>query len=243
MGKALARAFKNSGFEVTVYNRSGEKAIALAEEIRVSSTEDLGKLLESELVILPVSDDSIAEVFELIRDHVDQQIIVHTSGTRSIDLLDGASNHGLFYPLDSFGYHGDWKMKDTPIFIEGSDDEILSKVKDVAYELSGQVYQLDSAKRPWLHLAAVIMNNFTNVLIAEAYHLLEDHDIPMNALDKLLRTTMLKATTTSPEESQTGPARRGDLSTIRKHMDMLDDAELAELYKLLSHRINKKLDI
>lgn len=243
VGKALAMAFKNSGLEVTVYNRSAEKALQLAKQIRVSVTEELDTLLENPLIVIAVTDDAISEVFRTIKPRLDEQIVVHTSGTRSIECPEGIANFGLFYPLDSFGYHRDWDMKDTPIFIEASSADVLDEIKSVAFEVSSHVYQLDRTKRPWLHLAAVIMNNFTNAMVAEAHDILKAHDIPGHALDKLLQTTMLKATTSSPHASQTGPARRGDISTIRKHLEMLDDNELITIYKLISQRINKDLKI
>jgi hypothetical protein len=48
----------------------------------------------------------------------------------------------------------------------------------------------------------------------------------------------------SPAQTQSGPAKRGDLETLQKHLNLLDDdLELQEIYKLLSKRINPELKL
>jgi predicted short-subunit dehydrogenase-like oxidoreductase (DUF2520 family) len=43
-----------------------------------------------------------------------------------------------------------------------------------------------------------------------------------------------------PSEVQTGPAKRGDLKTIKKHIALLEnDKSLQSIYKLITKRISK----
>jgi hypothetical protein len=47
-----------------------------------------------------------------------------------------------------------------------------------------------------------------------------------------------KSLSIGPENAQTGPARRGDLETLDRHMDFLkDDETVSELYKIISQDI------
>ena len=46
----------------------------------------------------------------------------------------------------------------------------------------------------------------------------------------------------TPEESQTGPARRGDITTIEKHLSLIEDAELHQLYKTFTNHILTKFN-
>ena len=58
----------------------------------------------------------------------------------------------------------------------------------------------------------------------------------------LVRETARKVESMSPLEAQTGPAVRGDRKVIEDHLELLHEyPELANLYRLISTDINKKL--
>ena len=47
-----------------------------------------------------------------------------------------------------------------------------------------------------------------------------------------------KSLSIGPENAQTGPAKRGDLETLDRHMDFLKhDEAVSELYKIISQDI------
>ena len=57
-------------------------------------------------------------------------------------------------------------------------------------------------------------------------------------LSPLIIETINKVLQVGAPAAQTGPARRGDLETLEKHMTFLnDDPRLAELYQLISQHI------
>jgi predicted short-subunit dehydrogenase-like oxidoreductase (DUF2520 family) len=57
-------------------------------------------------------------------------------------------------------------------------------------------------------------------------------------LKPLIKETIEKNLSIGPMLAQTGPAKRGDLATLDKHLEFLkDDEQLAELYKLISQHI------
>jgi predicted short-subunit dehydrogenase-like oxidoreductase (DUF2520 family) len=82
---------------------------------------------------------------------------------------------------------------------------------------------MDTDQRKQIHLAAVFANNFTNALYGISESLLETQKIPFKILNSIIRTTAEKAIQKGPIASQTGPARRNDLSTIKKHLALLKD--------------------
>ena len=55
-------------------------------------------------------------------------------------------------------------------------------------------------------------------------------------LRPLLTETLDKLQTLSPRDAQTGPARRGDVNIINKHLAMLDERK-AEIYRFLTDKI------
>jgi predicted short-subunit dehydrogenase-like oxidoreductase (DUF2520 family) len=91
-----------------------------------------------------------------------------------------------------------------------------------------------------VHLAAVYANNFTNALYSISESMLSKKSIPFKILNSLILNTAEKAIQNGPLSSQTGPARRNDLSTIKKHLLLLkDNKEEAIIYSALTSYIQK----
>ena len=238
---ALIKAIKaKEGYSVSLYNRTNEKGHILAAKLGVEHVSDLRLTLSPDYVILAISDSAIPHIdlpFQLVHNSV----VVHTSGTVSIDAIDRFPKYGLLYPLDSFGYDQDHDMTHTPILVEGDNPETLSKIKTLATDLSTQIFEINAASRPTLHMAAVISNNFVNAMLRLAFSELQKTDIDSRVLHKLLQTTLSRALNVGPENSQTGPAIRGDISTLKQHIALIDKPELKELYILMSKLINPQI--
>jgi predicted short-subunit dehydrogenase-like oxidoreductase (DUF2520 family) len=63
------------------------------------------------------------------------------------------------------------------------------------------------------------------------------NELPFDLLHPLIRETADKAIELGPRQSQTGPAARGDLGSVRKQIKMLKDIRLRRLYRHLSRFI------
>ena len=159
--------------------------------------------------------------------------LVHCSGADSLDLLD-SERRGVFYPLQTFsGQKLDWGK--IPIFIQG-DDKTTQKLTELA-KSSNLRYSISSdTERSNLHLAAVFANNFTNAIYHASQQLVGkesfDHLLP------LIQETVKNVQRGNPGEVQTGPAVRGDQSTINRHVEMLSDRPRErEIYLILTKYI------
>jgi DNA-binding NarL/FixJ family response regulator len=64
----------------------------------------------------------------------------------------------------------------------------------------------------------------------------EEHQVPFEVLHPLIKETAQKITTLSPEESQTGPAKRNDQETIQNHLTLLTK-EQQKIYQLITKSI------
>ncbi len=111
----------------------------------------------------------------------------------------------------------------------------------LARSISDSVIKITTAQRKKLHVAAVFVNNFTNYMYTIGESLCEDNKIDFNILKPLILETALKIETVSPHQAQTGPARRKDVVTIKKHLDFLPK-EYQEIYTLLTQSIQKNYD-
>ena len=188
---------------------------------------------EADAVIIAVTDDAIPGLLASLPS-APSILWIHTSGSVGIDAFEPEKypRRGIIYPLQTMlkGVEPDWD--NVPIFIEG-DDGLTS---ELARMLSPRVAPLDSLSRRRAHAAAVLCCNLAMYLWSLSERVMTEAGLDFSMLRPLMELTLERAVNGSPEQSLTGPARRGDLGTIHKHLDALDD-ETAEVYKLLTQNI------
>lgn len=222
-----------------IYSRNIEHANQLAQLVSddcepISNVESIDA--NADLYILAITDDTISE-FIINTSHLNNGIWVHTSGSIDINVFDNKKrNYGVFYPLQTFSQHKPLDMSQVPLFIEGSNACIEKELLKLANSISDKVGVLSSEGRRRIHIAAVFACNFVNYLWTVADNQLKLCGLDIHALDPLIKETINKISLMSPIEAQTGPARRGDLQVIDRHIEMLEDAD-AELYSLISKQI------
>jgi predicted short-subunit dehydrogenase-like oxidoreductase (DUF2520 family) len=235
----LARAFSKKGIKVLQILAHNEKtARALSKTFSVPCILDPAILYkEADLYLLTVQDDKIRET--ALGLHLKDQLLVHTSGFSSIDLLSGASaNTGVLWPLQTLSAGRAIDYKNIPFFIEGRSEEISLVLSQFAGMVSSRVMVTDSPTRQKIHLAAVIASNLTNQLYSISASILERQNIPFGVLGPLILETAAKAGKQHPLRSQTGPAVRKDLRVIEKHLELLrDNQDFRDIYRLITENI------
>jgi predicted short-subunit dehydrogenase-like oxidoreductase (DUF2520 family) len=223
---------------IQVYGRTKSSAIHLSKRVGCSFTSLIGEIkTDADLYILAVTEESIPEI--LFNSPINNQLIVHTSGSIPMEILSAFSNnYGVFYPLQTLSKQKVVDFSTIPICIEASSTENLKKLRQLANLISGQVLHIDSAKRIQLHLAAVFVCNFVNHLYSIGAHLLQDQNLDFDLLKPLILETAQKVMTFPPEEVQTGPAVRGNHKIMELHLMMLEQhPEWQNIYKLISQDI------
>jgi len=243
VARQMALWLKSKGVElVQIYNRTPKAAEELVELVGGNTTAiyDWKEFNpEVDMVIIAVSDDAIAGISAKLPPT--EAVVVHTSGARPMDDLKNLKRRGVFYPLQTFTAEQTADFHQVPLCIEGNDAEVQELLKTCCVVWGAPVYQLNSAQREVLHIAAVVANNFTNHLWGRSFDLLKQNDIDPGILYALMMETMRKAIHLNPHDIQTGPAVRGDKETIRRHLEKLkDDANLREIYELLTQSIEQK---
>lgn len=238
LGTHLCKAFGKSDYDIAqVCGRTIAKAKPLAEECNAQPI--ILKDLDADVVIIAVSDDYIDDICRDLPDNIKQNAIVaHTSGTRSLDALEQCQHRGVFYPLNTFSKNFNFNFSTTPILLNGS-KSIVEKLRKIANVISNNVSFMSDIDRKETHLSAVIICNFTNHLIYLAKARLEKLGIDSDVLEPLLVETIRKQALLNPFEAQTGPARRKDTETMEKHIKMLNNPQVKELYRTLSESILK----
>ena len=221
-----------------IYVRSSERGAELNALTGAPTTSNTAELATADLYILAVSDGAIAHLSENL-PFAAGAIVAHTAGSTPLGAIDSALRRAVFYPMQSFTRGRRVDFSRVPIFVEADDDEILMEVEKIARLLSQSVYRLSSEHRQRLHLSAVFVSNFVNAMYIAGEELVGASGLPFDVLKPLIEEVTSKATTaSSPRDVQSGPAVRGDRTTIEQHCDMLDTREnLQEIYKDISKYI------
>ncbi|MFV5687957.1 Rossmann-like and DUF2520 domain-containing protein [Flavobacterium sp. ZT3R25] len=198
-------------------------------------TDDWNALVEADLYIIAVSDDAIADVSSQLP--FKNRLVVHTSGSVSLNALDDNNRKGVFYPLQTFSKNKVVDFKTIPICLESENATDFQLLDKVAKAISEKVFAINSEQRKALHVAAVFVNNFVNHLYEIGSEICQEHQVPFEILKPLIAETAEKIMVLSPEEAQTGPAKRNDTATIEAHEAFLSNENYLTIYKTLTQSI------
>ncbi len=231
----LIKAFAKSELvEIAqVFSRKKEKLSSIIEFDKI--VNDYEDLKEADLYIIAVTDNAITEVSQQLP--FNNQLVVHTSGTASIETLDDKNRKGVFYPLQTFSKNKEIDFSVIPICLEADNTFDFRVLETVAKSISKAVFPINSEQRKALHVAAVFVNNFTNHLYQIGHEICEENQVPFDILKPLIQETAQKIKTLDPIDAQTGPAKRGDSSTIEAHLEYLTNENQKNIYKILTQSI------
>jgi len=204
----------------------------------IDYSNSIFKLKKSDFYIISVSDEQIENISKNLNVD-DSSIVLHCSGSTSINELSNHCSHGVFYPLQTFSIKKSINFSNIPIIIEGNSYKNLNKIKDLALMLSKKVLEASSKQRLAIHVSAVFTNNFTNYMRIVADEILKSNKIDAKILNPLTFETSDKLKHLSSKDAQTGPALRNDLKTIKKHLNLLKGTGHEEIYKTISLKITK----
>lgn len=202
---------------------------------------DYQKITEADLYIISVSDNAISEVSEHLP--FKNRLVVHTSGSSKLSILNDKNRKGVFYPLQTFTKGKEIDFAPIPICLEAENEADYQLLEKLGNCISQKVVRINSEQRKSIHVAAVFVCNFVNHLYHIGNDICEQNNVPFEVLHPLIQETAHKITELSPRDAQTGPALRNDTKTIEKHLDFLENTEYKKLYQLLTQSIQyvKKL--
>ncbi|MCK4746453.1 MAG: DUF2520 domain-containing protein [Bacteroidales bacterium] len=244
MATHLARHLHESGHRIiSIYSRSRDSADRLAREIGTTGTSDPLNVPDSADFFIASVPDSVLP--GLVAGFSGKKgIWLHTAGALSVDIFrDHHPEYGVLYPLQTLSIDRPVSLVETPFLVEGSTPEVQDNIVDLAGSISGNVQKMDSSTRLVIHLAAVFANNFSNHMVHIAQRILEDQEVDQDLLGPILNETFGRFADMGAGKSQTGPAKRGDMETMQKHLELLKTyPEWENLYTFISRDIGRTRD-
>lgn len=234
----LGRKISGAGHEIAqIYGRVPARARALATELSTAYTSDIGQLhRQADLYIVAVTDTAIPAVAASLQ--VKDKLVVHTAGSVTKEVLRGCSTrYGIVYPLQSLRKESQ-HLPGIPLLIDAGQADDLAVLQTFAESIATQVQAAGDEERLKLHVAAVIVSNFTNHLYALAEQYCKQEQADFSLLHPLISEVAGRLRYMTPQEAQTGPAIRKDTSTIQKHLELLEGhGSVKDLYAWFTKNI------
>ena len=233
VGTALAVRLSQQGYTVaTVSSRSRTSAEKLAAAVKVCQAVDSRQEVAdaADFIFITTPDDAIAAVAASVKWH-DGQSVVHCSGADSTASLEPAlkagARVGVIHPLQTFaGVQQAIENIPGSTFALEAEEPLLTTLKEIATALGGEWIELKASDKVLYHAAAVIACNYLVTLVKVATDLWQTFNVPVDrathALLPLIRGTIHNIDTVGIPQCLTGPLARGDVGTIKKHIDALE---------------------
>jgi len=226
---------------IQVYSRSISSAQSLGKELGCSFVDNLEAVdLTADIYILAITDNALQNIQDSL--FLGDKLVVHTAGSVSKKVLSNiSSQYGVMYPLQSLRKDQSADQSIIPLLIDANKESVLSIIEQFAFTLSSVVSIVGDDKRLCLHLAAVIVNNFTNHLYTLTAEYCKNEEVDFKMLQPIIEQTALRLRANLPADLQTGPAIRNDQSTLDKHIQALSNhPELKTIYLIFTESLLKR---
>ncbi|MGI6220293.1 MAG: Rossmann-like and DUF2520 domain-containing protein [Coriobacteriales bacterium] len=254
VGFSLGRYLAEHGVELAGYaSRSPEsarEAAVFAGGQAFASPEEL--VAASDLVFLTVPDGQIAAVWEQLASaaragalDLEAKVICHCSGALTSAEFAGAAELGAFaysvHPLLAINSKRDSyrEIGRAPITIEG-DPACLDAIVRIFRSCGNDVHVIAPEHKVRYHAAAVMASNLVVGLIHMAAGELELCGLSPEEAERALRPisagNALHIASDGITAALTGPAARGDLETIERHLACLEGDD-REVYRIITDHL------
>jgi predicted short-subunit dehydrogenase-like oxidoreductase (DUF2520 family) len=242
----LASFFKSKKLSPEVYNHQASTELAqIKQKLSLRTVSNLKHISgDADYYFICVSDRHISAISKKIKATKKEALVLHCSGSMPLKEINKTHKHSaVFYPLQSFSKNTPVEWKEIPLFLQASDSMAMKQLNGLLKLFPGKKVLCDDFSRLKMHMAAVLVNNFTNALYSEAHALIGTSGSSelFKLLLPLIKNGLTKLETMEPAQAQTGPAKRKDKVVMKKHLQLLKkDKDLTKLYRLLSALIAKQ---
>lgn len=194
----------------------------------------------SDWIFLTVPDDQLTGVAEQLAPFLTaQHVLLHCSGAQSAAILRQGTNPTYqccsVHPAAVFS-NNQTALAKTLFTIEGP-AVTVQQVQQVLTPLPNLVRTIDAKQKAKYHAACVFSSNFVNGLLSISQTLFQQTGLDREFADQLslslAQQQLDQIQASGVAQALTGPIKRGDLTTIKRHLAVLDP-QTAQLYRQLS---------
>ncbi|MDE6125221.1 MAG: DUF2520 domain-containing protein [Eubacterium sp.] len=254
VGITLGRYFfaknqKIAGYYSKTYSNACHAA-ELTQSTACRSVEEI--LIKSNIVFITVPDRNIYEVYLQLKNYdLRNKILCHCSGALSADIFNDVCTLGAY----GFSVHPVFAINDKTesykhmpkafFTVEGSNEK-MHIIENLLQELGNNYRIIKADQKQQYHTALVMASNLAIGLYHMSAKLLEDcgfnEEAVQNALSPLYLYNAVNLSEKGCCQALTGPIDRNDLSTVQKHINVLEsfgNEEYLNTYNTLSRELIK----
>lgn len=253
LGTSLGVLLHKAGYEIIAicgrHMRNAKLAAGTIGQGRVIGDPGLA-VMGADLVLLCVPDRAIPSVSIQVASGGALRrgaVVAHCAGGLPARVLAGVSAAGAYrgtlHPLQSFADVDTAlrMLRDTFFFLEG-DAEAVEVLRSLVIAIEGRPVTLDGTQKSVYHAGACAASNFVVALVEYARNLLIKAGVPpdvaLPALLPLIEGTVANLKAVGLPDALTGPIARGDLGTVRNHIQslLILPGNTVRLYRELGRR-------
>ncbi len=224
VGGAFAEFLRRRGIEVITYRvRSGE-----------------GRLEDADLLFIGTRDQFISSMARRIYESGRRYGAVgHFSGALTSDVLKPFPERFSFHPLQAFNRPDPCLWEGITVGFEGTEGAKVL-VRSLASRLPIRVVEIPPEKKALYHAAAVFVSNLIYAPLLAGEEIFSSLGLTREDYARLVKVSfnnfLLKGI-----DGLTGPLIRGDVDTVKRHLEILKGSDLREIYEVLTRFIERRL--
>ena len=248
LAQALGPALRSAGYRITtVAGRNNaasmKRASALARKLGATATRLEEAELEADIIWLCHTDDALADTARKLarKPGWKNKIVLHSSGALTSDVLEpvrrAGAHTGSLHPMMTFVPGTTPTMKNVPFAVEG-DREAVRVAREVAARLGAKVFTIRKSNKVLYHA----LGSFSSPMIVATLVTAErvgrgaglSREQSRAIMGPILEQTLANYRKAGPAAAFSGPIKRGDLETVRRHLQHLSRVpEAREVYRAL----------
>lgn len=253
VGVNLGRYFTQKGiYVVGFYDCNIENAKEAAHLTNTHTYSTIELLVKaSQIIFITTPDDFISKIGQIISSFsLQDKFICHCSGSLSSNSLICVKNAGGFiysiHPIFPFSnkYIPIKELETMCFSVEGDIDTKNKKnqgILDLLDSLPNFYFTRKKSQNASYHLANVMVSNLVLSLLhkgVEYFKLLGlSEQEALAAIQPLVKVNIENIFSNGFSKSLTGPVARGDISTVKRHLETTQNNEDKKIYQLLSRHL------
>lgn len=238
VGSALLKAYMNEAdCELLVYDSLPERTGRFTGKLETA--ECIGAMGGMDIIFVTVNDSSIRHVLGALPESHAENIVIMSGIMKLTDLTEFSGkfrNMLIMHPLAVFPDRdgGIEKFTNTLITLQYSSDRLAAD--DFCLRFGCECIEIANDVNSVLyHAACVFASNYLVTLSGIASGILEKSGINGSEKEtiilKLMHNTLNSINDKGIMQSLSGPIARGDYEDINKHLENIDDDDIAGIYR------------
>lgn len=243
---SLAPAMKNCGLDILqIISRSEHHARELARIVKAAdiSTSISSLTKEDCLVVISVPDSSIEEAARQISDtarDLSGKLFIHLSGSMDISSLkcleEKGASIGSVHIMQSFPSRDEVSISNSYAAVEAGDKtQVQKELFLLAEKLGLHPFAIDTCSKAFYHLSGVYASNFivgSYFNSENSFNMSGASDVNFYELISPLLTSTVNNLKNGAQKALSGPAERGDIISIEKHLNELKKPGVSAVLRL-----------